>query len=93
MATTKYNKTSHSANAGGNFGGEDIFEDEEEEISPGPGSYFQPHSSTFNVKSVPERLQFFGSTVARFYDNKKGVNSLGPGTYAVGSAEQKRMRN
>lgn len=53
-------------------------------MTPGPGSYFNPATSTtFKVKKVPERLQFFGSTVERF---NKGTAKLvealpGPGTY------------
>jgi len=45
----------------------DIFEDEEEEGQPGPGAYFNPKTqSSFKTGKVPERLQFFGSTVDRF---------------------------
>ena len=48
----------------------DIFEDEEDE-PPGPGSYYNPKTmSCFNVGRVPERLQFFGSTVDRFVQSK-----------------------
>lgn len=39
--------------------GDDYYDDEEEEDgrTPGPGSYFNPHTSTtFKVKPVPERL-------------------------------------
>jgi hypothetical protein len=49
----------------------DIFEDEEDEIPPGPGSYYNPKTmSSFNIRKVPERLQFFGSTVDRFVPSK-----------------------
>jgi len=45
---------------------------------------------------MPERLQFFGSTVERFYDNKKPITSIGPGTYALAhsaASESKKLRN
>lgn len=67
---------------------EDYYEEEEDGVTPGPGSYFNPQTSTtFKVKSVPERLQFFGSTVERFNRQAKKTESLpGPGAYTVGSA-------
>ena len=48
--TSKFNKAySQSANYAG--AGEDIFEDDEDEDTPGPCSYFQPHqSTTFKVR-------------------------------------------
>jgi hypothetical protein len=36
--------------------------------------------TSFNPKNVPQRQQFFGSTVARFED-KQGKNKVGPGSY------------
>lgn len=47
---------------------DDYYDDEEDEgQTPGPGQYFNHHTSTtFKIKNVPERLQFFGSTVERF---------------------------
>ena len=48
---------------------DDYYDEDDEDQPPGPGSYYNPHqSTTFKVKSVPERLQFFGSTVERFHD-------------------------
>jgi hypothetical protein len=48
------------------------------------------------VKSVPERLQFFGSTVERFHENKeknKLPPNVGPGSYTVStSVNSKKMR-
>ena len=37
---------------------DDYYEDDEDDgMAPGPGSYFNPHTSTtFKVKNVPERL-------------------------------------
>ena len=60
-------------------------EDEEEdiaEVAPGPGHYDVLRQATgFKTKPVPERLQFFGSTSARF-DRKPPLNpGVGPGTY------------
>jgi hypothetical protein len=38
---------------------------------PGPGAYYNPkQASSFKTGKIPERLQFFGSTVERFTDNK-----------------------
>lgn len=49
----------------------DIFEDDDDEEPPGPGSYYNPKTmSSFNIRKVPERLQFFGSTVDRFVQSK-----------------------
>ena len=68
--------------------GEDDYyeEDDDEGTTPGPGAYWNPtKSTTFKVKQVPERLQFFGSTVERFNDNSKvrqPHNNLGPGSYS-----------
>ena len=52
---------------------DDYYEDEEDDgNTPGPGSYYNPkQSTTFKVKDVPERLQFFGSTVERFDEKQK----------------------
>lgn len=64
---------------------EDIYEDDDDDGAvPGPGAYWNPQTcSTFKVKSVPERLQFFGSTVERFNNKNPGIsasaNVLGPG--------------
>ena len=57
-------------------------EDEREDAIPGPGTYLSAeHASSFNVRPVPQRLQFFGSTSSRF-DRKKPLNpAVGPGTY------------
>jgi hypothetical protein len=79
---------------------EDYFEDDDDDgITPGPGSYFNPkQSTTFKVKDVPERLQFFGSTVERFNANASKVipSNIGPGSYSVATsatAASKKMRN
>jgi hypothetical protein len=72
---------------------EDYYDEDDEDYAPGPGSYYNPHqSTTFKVKQVPERLQFFGSTVERFQDptivndKNKIPPNVGPGTYAVNSS-------
>lgn len=56
--------------------------DESEEEMPGPGYYVQNENITsFNPKRVPQRQQFFGSTVARFEDKARAKSKVGPGTY------------
>jgi hypothetical protein len=50
------------------------------------------------VKDVPERLQFFGSTVERFNGISKHPipANIGPGSYSVATtatAASKKMRN
>lgn len=54
---------------------------------PGPGAYYNPkQQSSFKTGKIPERLQFFGSTVERFSENKPGAvepATVGPGTYTV----------
>lgn len=53
---------------------------------PGPGFYYDPQKMTeFRVKQVPERLQFFGSTAARFNYRHGGNRSVGPGSYSTAS--------
>jgi Sperm-tail PG-rich repeat len=64
---------------------EDYYEEEVDDgTTPGPGQYFNNQSSTtFKPKRVPERLQFFGSTVERFNRNAKQLESVpGPGAYS-----------
>mmetsp|Transcript_5241 Transcript_5241/g.9623 ORF Transcript_5241/g.9623 Transcript_5241/m.9623 type:complete len:531 (+) Transcript_5241:30-1622(+) len=54
---------------------------DEDEV-PGPGHYNGATSvSAFNVKPVPERLQFFGSTSSRFKAEKADKASIAPGMY------------
>lgn len=49
----------------------DIFEDENDGDVPGPGAYHNPRTaSSFKTGKIPERLQFFGSTVDRFGQDK-----------------------
>ena len=49
----------------------DIFEDEDSGDVPGPGAYYNPRAaSSFKTGKIPERLQFFGSTVDRFGADK-----------------------
>jgi len=57
-------------------------EEEKDGAVPGPGTYFNPEqASSFKVRPVPQRLQFFGSTSSRF-DRKRPPNpAVGPGTY------------
>ena len=44
----------------------DIFDDDFDEDPPGPGQYYNSAAHTsFKPAKVPERLQFFGSTVER----------------------------
>jgi hypothetical protein len=47
---------------------EDYSSDEEDsDVTPGPGYYMsQDKESTFQKKPIPEKMQFFGSTVERF---------------------------
>ena len=63
----------------------DIFEDDDDEIMPGPGTYYNPNQHTcFKTGKIPEKLQFFGSTVDRFGDQKsQKKQGLGPGSYSV----------
>lgn len=61
---------------------DEYYEEEAEDgTTPGPGAYFNPTTATtFKPKKVPERLQFFGSTVERFNRNvKPGESVPGPG--------------
>jgi hypothetical protein len=62
---------------------EDYYEEDDDGTTPGPGAYFNPqNSTTFKAKKVPERLQFFGSTVERFNRNTKQAETVpGPGSY------------
>ena len=54
---------------------------------PGPGYYVSNENITaFNPKKVPQRQQFFGSTVARFENGGKGKSKVGPGSYNYDSA-------
>ena len=76
---------------------DDYYDEDDEDQPPGPGSYYNPHqSTTFKVKSVPERLQFFGSTVERFHDQtdkQKIPPAVGPGSYSVNAQlGQKKIR-
>ena len=51
---------------------DDYYDEEDDGTTPGPGAYFNPQTSTtFKSRQVPERLQFFGSTVERFYKNSR----------------------
>ena len=66
----------------------DIFEDDDDDYAqPGPGAYYNPKNQTsFKTGKIPERLQFFGSTVERFGENKSNVHetqTVGPGTYSI----------
>ena len=63
----------HTTVGGGFYTDVDIFEDEDDEAMPGPGAYYNPKQQTsFKTGKIPERLQFFGSTVERFNENKAG---------------------
>ena len=64
---------------------DEYYDEDDDGTTPGPGSYFNPQSSTtFKVKQVPERLQFFGSTVERFNRNTRQLDVVpGPGAYTV----------
>ena len=55
----------------------------DDENQPGPGYYVNHENvSSFHSKNVPQRQQFFGSTVARFEEGKhKGKSKVGPGSY------------
>lgn len=65
---------------------EEIDATEEESGNPGPGYYHSEEMTAFKGKLVPERLQFFGSTAARFDYRKAGNAKVGPGSYGVGTA-------
>jgi hypothetical protein len=55
---------------------------EEDDEVPGPGFYNHSASeSAFNVKAVPERLQFFGSTASRFKADRSQDPNIAPGMY------------
>ena len=57
-------------------------DEDSEEDHPGPGYYISNENITaFNPKRVPQRQQFFGSTVARFEDKSRSKNKVGPGSY------------
>ena len=62
---------------------EEYYDEEDDGVTPGPGSYLNPqNSTTFKVRQVPERLQFFGSTVERFNRHTRQTETIpGPGTY------------
>ncbi|CCI49109.1 unnamed protein product [Albugo candida] len=49
---------------------------------PGPGSY-QRNGDTFRITNIPEHLQFFGSTSARFTTLMSDSPACGPGSYEV----------
>ena len=74
----------------------DIFEDDDDDVQPGPGSYYNPHAmSSFKHNKVPERLQFFGSTVDRFGNTKPSTadsSNLGPGHYTVSNLVQHQAK-
>ena len=55
---------------------------------PGPGYYVSNENITaFNPKKVPQRQQFFGSTVARFESGGgRSKSKVGPGSYNYDSA-------
>jgi hypothetical protein len=60
-------------------------QDDEEDSSPGPGSY-RAEVSSFKVSKVrPNSLQFFGSNSSRFNEKPKG-SALGPGQYKTSAA-------
>ena len=62
---------------------EEFDETMQDETTPGPGYYFNQEKMTaFKPKQVPERLQFFGSTAARFVYKKDGNPKVGPGSYS-----------
>ena len=64
----------------------DVLESDDDDVAPGPGAYFDSMKHTnFKNETKPHRLQFFGSTVERFTDQKgkKGNEEIGPGTYQV----------
>jgi hypothetical protein len=55
---------------------------DDDDDGPGPGWYeTQSAVTAFNPKFVPQRQQFFGSTVARFEEKQKLRAKLGPGSY------------
>lgn len=61
---------------------EPLLEEEQwKEPLPGPGHYHSEVQSSFRPKLVPSRLQFFGSTSARFQAKQPPHPNLGPGVY------------
>ena len=76
----------------------DDFESEEERDAPGPGEYTSPYTnSAFLQRQRPEVMQYFGSTVERFPEDKSRTNPtiVGPGTYSIeslGILDQKRSK-
>ena len=80
--TNKYNQMEPTTQEGDD---DDYYEEEDDGMTPGPGAYFNTRiTTTFKVTKVPERLQFFGSTVERFNRNTKTLETApGPGAYTV----------
>ena len=61
---------------------ESLSEESTEDAVPGPGTYCGPEAlSSFRLRAVPEKLQFFGSRVSRFRLKQVGNSELGPGSY------------
>lgn len=59
--------------------------EEDSGVTPGPGYYNASEKlSAFLPKQVPEKMQFFGSTVERFNPKKPKTEDqmLGPGYYS-----------
>lgn len=51
-------------------------------ITPGPGYYYNAKDSTsFKIRKIPEKKQFFGSSITRFENKENLINSIGPGEY------------
>jgi hypothetical protein len=70
----------------------ELSSDDDDDL-PGPGYYgSNENTSAFNPKHVPQRQQFFGSTVARFDSSQKGKSKVGPGTYNYDAPESAKTR-
>lgn len=55
---------------------------DDEDAQPGPGFYLDNTKYTsFNTKNVPQRQQYFGSTVERFKEKSRAKPKVGPGSY------------
>jgi hypothetical protein len=54
--------------------------------APGPGSY---DVNSKNEQSVPNKFQFFGSTVDRFNERSES-EAIGPGSYKIEGPSEKK---
>lgn len=71
---------------------ESVIEESTEDAVPGPGTYCGPDAlSSFRLRCVPDKLQFFGSRVSRFRLKLMGNPGLGPGSYTPPPASKRSL--